>query len=491
MGDLPPRRLVERAAQSPPPRRFGTRRRLITAFSFVFMASLLALAVQAFALRRMEATFAVMEARDERMQLALQLESAVREQYSHQGLFVINRERIRLGEYQEARTRTQELLSALRARLDDADAIRWMEEIGKAVDELDRVFREEVAPAVGRRDFTASTSHERSYPLVSLVETNVDRIFAKLQQATAESRQELAWVEETALRLIAAKLIFIAAFVIGAVIYLSRSVAQPLAKLSEGAAAVAAGDLDVRIDIDSPDEFGALASEFNAMTAAVKQHQGRLVEAEKLAGLGRLAAGVAHELNNPLQVMLGYLSLNRDLADPRLSAQLAAAEEEALRCKQIVEELLELSRPPAESAPVDLRRLCDDVAGGLRVAVSRGPDLSVDGSARALGDRPRLRQVLFNLMRNALEAAGPTGRVSVQVRSTGDRAEVEVRDSGPGIAAEARAHLFEPFFTTKPTGTGLGLAVSRATALAQGGDIAVRNGHAGGAVFTLRIPLAP
>jgi signal transduction histidine kinase len=99
--------------------------------------------------------------------------------------------------------------------------------------------------------------------------------------------------------------------------------------------------------------------------------------------------------------------------------------------------------------------------------------------------------VLVNLMRNAVEAAGPAGRVAVRVRARGDRVEVDVSDNGPGISSEARAHLFEPFFTTKPSGTGLGLAVSRATALAHGGDIDVRNGDAGGAVFTLRLPRAP
>jgi signal transduction histidine kinase len=114
----------------------------------------------------------------------------------------------------------------------------------------------------------------------------------------------------------------------------------------------------------------------------------------------------------------------------------------------------------------------------------------VDGSAFALGDAPKLRQVVFNLMKNAVEAAGPVGEVQVRVATSGDDADVAVQDSGPGIAPEAKARLFEPFFTTKPSGTGLGLAVSRAIALAHGGDIEIGAAGTGGAVFTLRLPAA-
>jgi signal transduction histidine kinase len=469
---------------------FSTRRRLIAAFSMVLAAFLVALAFQVFVLRRMEATFAAMEERDQQMQLALQLESAVRDQLAHQGLFAASDAPVQLLEYREARARALRLSDALGEWLIEPEAAARMGEIRIATEELDRVFREQVAPAVRGRDAVASVI--QSQQLVSIIEENVDRIFARLQQATGESRRELVRIEETALQLIAALAVTIPVFVVGAVLYLSRSVARPLAKLSEGAAVVAAGDLDARIDIHSPDEFGALASEFNAMTVALKREQERLVKSEKLAAIGRLAAGVAHELNNPLQVILGYLSLNRDVPNPRLAAQLAATEEEAVHCKQIVDNLLELSRPSAESVPVELGWLCEDVAGRLGVTLPRdGPEVSVDGSARALGDRPRLRQVLFNLLKNAMEAAGPAGSVAVRVRASGDRAEVEVSDSGPGIAPEARLRLFEPFFTTKPSGTGLGLAISRATALAQGGDIDARNGESGGAVFTLRLPRAP
>jgi signal transduction histidine kinase len=181
--------------------------------------------------------------------------------------------------------------------------------------------------------------------------------------------------------------------------------------------------------------------------------------------------------------------MRRDVADRKLAEQLAAIEEEAMRCKTIVDGLLELSRPAARFEPVDLRGLCEDVAGSLRVAVKPLPlRLRVEGTAVALGDGPRLRQVLYNLMKNAVEASGPSGEVAVALAPSGHGVGIAVRDSGPGVPAAARARLFEPFFTTKPAGTGLGLAVSRAIALAHGGDIDVEASASGGAVFTLRLP---
>jgi signal transduction histidine kinase len=327
---------------------------------------------------------------------------------------------------------------------------------------------------------------------VSLIEQDVDRIFGRLQHATTAFRHELVRVHESARRTTTFLLVASPVLVALAALYLTRSVARPLARLRSGAAAVAGGDLETRIEIDSRDEFGELAVEFNAMTIALKDQHARLVESEKLAGIGRLAAGVAHELNNPLQVMLGYLSLHRDAKDPLLVADLGLVELEVHRCRVIIDDLLELARGPVRPATVDLRLLVDGVADSLRVSMYPGAArLTVDGDARALGDAPRLRQVAFNLVKNALEAAGPGGEVRVAVRASGDCAEVAVHDSGPGVPADARPRLFEPFFTTKPAGKGLGLAVSRAIALAHGGDIDLRNAEPRGAVFTLRLPRAP
>ena len=143
------------------------------------------------------------------------------------------------------------------------------------------------------------TALRNGYSIVLGVEERVDSIFRLLQQDTSRTRRELVALESAALRWTGVLLLVTSMFVAGAVLYLSRSVARPLARLSAGAAALKRGDLDTRIDVDTPDEFGMLAAEFNEMTTALREHQRRLVETEKLAGIGRLAAGVAHENQQP------------------------------------------------------------------------------------------------------------------------------------------------------------------------------------------------
>jgi signal transduction histidine kinase len=472
------------------PRRFSTRRRLVLAFSGVVGAMLLVFGLQALALRRIDRSVDAMEDGDEQMQLALQLGAAIHEQYGLQGQYVLDGGAELTG-YEAARARAASLLDRLEARTHTPQVVAALGAIRVASAELDRVFREQVAPAARGVAPVAALAHDRSHPLVTGIQRSIDDTLAQLQGAIAASRGELEDLERALLRGLAVVLAVTAALLAAAMLYLSRSVARPLAVLTRGAAVLGSGDLGARIAIDTPDEFGALAAELNAMALRLREHQARLVESEKLAGLGRVAAGIAHEINNPLQVMLGYLSLNRDHLDRGLAGQLAAVEEETLRCKQIVDGMLALSRPEVVLARqrVDLRVLCEDVAERLlpqaRPAAVR---LAVSGAAEALADGVRLRQAVFNLVRNAIEAAGYEGEVDVRVGASELWSEISVADTGPGIPPELRGRLFEPLFTTKDGGTGLGLSVSRAIVRAHGGDILARNGDGVGAVFVLRLP---
>jgi signal transduction histidine kinase len=141
--------------------------------------------------------------------------------------------------------------------------------------------------------------------------------------------------------------------------------------------------------------------------------------------------------------------------------------------------------------PVDLRALSDEVVSRLADArLLDGVEVAVEGRAAAPGHPEKLRQVLVNLVRNAVEAAGAGGAVRVRLSEADGRAEVAVEDTGPGIPAERRDRLFEPFFTTKPRGTGLGLAVSRAIARAHGGELDEVGAPGVGARFALRLPAA-
>jgi signal transduction histidine kinase len=464
-----------------------TGRRLFFALATVVCAFALALIFAFAGLADIQRILDRMAKHEEAMRLSLELETAVRYQYSIQAYGALG-ENSPFGDYTRARKRATELEREIALRSDDAGELEWLREVERASGELDRIARARTTRASGQ----SVGGPDSGYSLVSSIEAHLDGEFARQHAATVVLRSEVSAVQRSTLRSVLALFISAAAFALAIGVYISRTVARPLASLQDGAARLSSGDLDGRIEIDRHDEFGALAAQFNSMTDSLKKHQDRLVQSEKLASVGRLAAGVAHELNNPLTVLLGNL-LQRRNGEGRLAKGDRVIEREALRCKEIVQDLLEFSRPAGvpDRDPVDMRELCEDVVRSLgELGQLPLPRFDVQGSGTALGDESKLRQILVNLVKNAAEAAGLGGQVRIRVASSAKAVEVAVSDSGPGIPAVARSRIFEPFFSTKPSGTGLGLAVSRAIAVAHGGDIAVCDGSGGGALFALTLPCA-
>lgn len=425
-------------------------------------------------------------------QTALELANAVRDQYVLQAQTILVHVSGDLTGYEEARKRVLTLVAQARNHTPGPHERQLLDDIELVGAELDRLFRTKILPGLPSGNLEALRQHHaRARDLLSFVQEQADRLASRLRASIGSLEQHTATVQHAAFRwmvfFLAASTLFAAA--VG--IYIGRSVARPVALLEKGAAALARGDLSTRIHLDATDEFGRLAAQFNMMTVALSSHQQKLVQSERLAGIGRLAAGVAHEINNPLGVILGYVRVMRKRADLPLDQDLRVIEEEAVRCQEIVEGLLDLSRPQSVSAdPVDLRQVCDEAVSRLNEAFQLAEvAVHVDGSGRVAGHRQRLWQVILNLIKNAVEAAGESGRVDIGIAPVAPgHVAVRVKDSGPGISPEVRERLFEPFFTTKPTGTGLGLAVSRAIAEAHGGEIIATSSPAGGAVFELRLP---
>ena len=203
--------------------------------------------------------------------------------------------------------------------------------------------------------------------------------------------------------------------------------------------------------------------------------------------------GVAHEINNPLGVILGYAQLLRRRRDGAVAEDLAVIEEETLRAKEIVDGLLDLSRPlqrPSRAGRSARARATRWSRGSARRGCSTAWRSPVDGGASARATRRSCGRCSLNLVRNAAEAAGPRRRVEVRVdgRAAAARERGGARTRARGSRRERAAALFEPFFTTKAAGTGLGLAVSQAIARAHGGEHRRRMRAGGGARFTLRLP---
>ncbi len=471
---------------------FGTGQRLFLAFALLVstfaVASYLALAH----VRSIHDGLLQMKRYEEGVRISLELASAVRDQYAHQAHTIILGNDSHLGLYTGAERHVADMTKQIRGYATLPDERAWVDEIESASKKLDQVFRDRIVPAVLRHDTAyVQEEHAQAQLLVAVIQDRADRLVDRFESSISRFREEVSGMQVAALQ-------WTVFFVVGAPLlailvglYVHRSVARPVGRLQAGAARIARGDLDARIQIDTPDEFGALARQFNSMTQAFKEHQEQLVQHEKLAGIGRLAAGVAHEINNPLAVILGYARLLGRKATGETAADLQIIEDETLKAKAIVDGLLDLARPiNLERERVDLRALVDEVVGRLAEAKALdGVSVSVSGAGTVPGSSQKLRQVVLNLVRNAAEAATPAGEVAVEVDCSRGFGSLVVRDTGAGLSREALDRVFEPFFTSKPKGTGLGLAVSKGIVQAHGGTIEAANMPSGGARFEVRLPL--
>jgi signal transduction histidine kinase len=249
-----------------------------------------------------------------------------------------------------------------------------------------------------------------------------------------------------------------------------------------------------------PNEVTAVvtrALEHHEALRANEELRERLRVQEKLAMIGKLAAGVAHELNNPLDAVLRSVRLvrGRGDADEEVAELLDMAETGLLRMADIVKGLLTFSRQAAvEQAPQSLESLVREAVSGVTLALGeRAPEIRVDVRDDASHTPvPRaIHQVLTNLLRNACDAAGPVLPVTVRATREADRLVVCVEDRGPGIPPEVLPRIFEPFFTTKEPGkgTGLGLPISARLVEKFGGNLRIECPATGGTVAVVSLPV--
>jgi signal transduction histidine kinase len=288
-----------------------------------------------------------------------------------------------------------------------------------------------------------------------------------------------------------------------------RRVVSPIEELAQAARRVAVGEGGARlvaVTARRDDEIGRLQSALESMTASLADQREFLVQQEKLATVGRLSAGVAHEVGNPLAAILGYVDLlladepkpapGAPVDDTSRRAILERIRKETDRIRGIITDLLDYARP-RDLAPQPLAlgevvdaavALCRPQARFRRVIV----DNRVPRDLPLARGSTRILQIVLNLLLNAADAMSGDGTITVEAKVLdGDAGlALTVRDTGPGVPEGDRDRIFDPFFTTKEPGqgTGLGLAVSRAIAQSSGGDLLLARTDGAGATFVLRLP---
>ncbi len=291
----------------------------------------------------------------------------------------------------------------------------------------------------------------------------------------------------------------------------------PLRKLHQGALRVAQGDFNYRLSFTRQDEMKELAEAFNSMTARFQEIRGdldrqvferskQLVRSERLAGIGLLAAGVAHEINNPLSAIAMAAeslaerfaeepaSTNRQEADV-VQQYLEMIQREAFRCQKITQNLLDFARGNGDTCAChDLTAIINDV---LRVVrhMSRYRDRTVRFTRNAPCllemNGPEIQQVVLNLVSNGLEAMDSGGTMTITVTEQTDHVTLIITDEGCGMTQQVIDNLFEPFFTQRRNGrgTGLGLSITHRIVTDHGGAIQVESAGPGrGSTFRVRLP---
>lgn len=313
---------------------------------------------------------------------------------------------------------------------------------------------------------------------------------------------------------------------LGIIIY--KIVSKPVQELVDGMVRVAGGDLDHSVPIKSVDEMGILASTFNSMigdlraardqrekwtqmleeeiakkTEEIQRTHANLMQTEKLASLGRMAAGVAHEINNPLTgvVTFSHLLLKRFPSDSSEAEDLNVIIEQSERCSKIIKNLLTFARAtPSEKGKVNI----NDILNRTIFMVKNQEKFHhikfvielEDAQFVVFGDASQFQQIFLNMFINAADAMNGRGNITVATRgiSEDDKrfVEIEFTDEGCGISEKDMPKLFEPFFTTKPVGkgTGLGLSVSHGIVKHMGGHIKVKSAVGKGTSFFVRLPVS-
>jgi len=316
--------------------------------------------------------------------------------------------------------------------------------------------------------------------------------------------------------------------IIGITIMANNLIGKPISELLKATRQITAGDLSVKVNYNSKSELGELAQTFNLMTTALKESkekieeynktleekveqrtqelknsQKKLIQTSKMAAVGQLAGGVAHEINNPVGIILGFSQsiMKKIKKDDSLYLPLKSIEREAIRCRKLISNLLSFSRTEKVSKEIinvneiieEPLSLIETQAKTTNVEIVKNYDRNLP---EIKANKSQIEQVVMNLANNALYEMPDGGKLEISTTLAKEKngkefVKIEIGDTGKGVPEEIINKIFEPFFTTKDVGKGTGLGLSLCYEIIKNhdGTIQVGNKPEGGAVFTIKLPV--
>lgn len=486
-----PRPRFGMAPQPAEPRVIG--RRLAISFALVSMVAIAMCGMLIALIGQVAGLVSHMQVGEKAVRESLVFATSVREQYIHQAHWIIEQDPSHLAHYEDWVREVAQAGQALERLVPEDE----QHHVAAALDEsraLDALFKKQLVPAMKRGDETRVVElHKQADELSQQATKRADLIARRAEQRMAGKHASATKMTRAGLLTGATCVSLVLSLSIMFTIRLRRAVLKPLAVLASAAQRFGSGDFETRLGALGEGELRAVAAAFDHMAEELEAREERLVASERMAAIGQLAAGVAHEVNNPIQVIRGYLrTMSPDAPREVLEEELRILDEEAAACQRIAEDLVAFARAPdLDLGRIDMKHLLhESVRRFGETPEGSGQPIRVDAEpGETILDVGRLRQVIHNLLMNATHFSKGDEVVEVEGRRLGARGyQISISDSGPGVAPEDRDKIFEPFFTRRAGGSGLGLAVCMSIVRAHNGTLTFENRPDRGSTFRVRIP---
>lgn len=467
-------------------------RQIAISFAVISIVSIAMCVVLVGQLFRAGASVENMRHDEDAIRQSTELAIAIREQYVHLAHILIVGDDSHEDHYQEWRNEISELTRSLEHHVPTDQEWR-LREISAASERVEERFRGDLQTAWALGDLEAiRRAHEKVDAVVAGAAAHADFLARYVEDRMAGDHTVANRATEIGFAAgmgCALAVLFLASWF---TMRLRQSVMQPLDSLAQAASQLGAGEFDTRLGHIGEGELQAVATAFDRMADELVERERKLVEAERMAVLGQLAAGIAHELNNPIGIIRGYLKIMDPNGDvDTLKDELEILDEEAAACQRIADDLLAYAQAPRlDRTNTEMQALLQNTADRLADA-QQFPHHELRVSAEqgvAYIDASRIRQVVINLLYNAgqLSAEGTAIELEGKVIDVGY--EISVADRGTSVPDDKRERIFEPFYTERAGGSGLGLAVCQGIVRSHGGEVFVVAREGGGSRFVVRLP---